>query len=200
MKKNAIVFFLKKSFCIIESTSLFMLIPLFSLPFLFISTNVVAQDWEYVRATYNDKLRCDARNGIFLNWAKKIADPDGPLDVCGLAVPDGEVQYEGKNRNIFSLLNWSRPYYEHLTKTIRMHIYAQDLRRGTTIRVGADGSVGGPVEVMTYTRRSNCAEYAIPVAVLEPWGNSFDITVYISDGGMCTERYVARYYFERVSR
>lgn len=193
------IFFLKKFLCIIESARLFKLIVLLFLPFLLVSTNAVAQDsyWEYVGEDYNKgPLRCDTK-GLYLNWAQKVADFDGSKDCVG-EVPDGEVQYE--NSEILSVLSWTRPYYEPLTKTIRMNLCAQNLRKPTTIRVGADGSVGGPVEALSWEPDNSAVTYAIPTANIEPFGNSFDITVYASDGGTCTERFLARYYFQKVGQ
>jgi hypothetical protein len=200
MNKNTILSFLKNVSCIYKSGKLFKLIPLLSLPFLLISTNVVAQEtyWEYAGETYNNgPLASDARAGLFLDWAKKIADFDGPLDVCGVAVPDGEVQFVSRDGSTFSVLNWSRPYYDHMTRTIRMHLYASNLKRNTTIRVGADGSVGGPVEALSWEPRFQCATYAIPTRDIEPFGDSFDITVYAHNGGTVSEKYLAKYFFRR---
>jgi len=177
-----------------------VVLVLFSLPFLLISTNALPGEsyWEYTGETYNDRpLNCDVNNGFLLDWAKKVADLDGPKDVGGIAVPDGEVQYVVEEQDVFSVINWSRPYYDQSTKTIRMHLSAQDLKNPSTIRVGAGGSVGGPVEALSWDSCCQVVTYAIPTAHIEPFGDSFNITVYANNGGTCAEGYLAKYYFSK---
>lgn len=158
--------------------------------------------WDYRGATYNKgPLRCNPQGGLFLDWTRPVSNWRPQADI---READGIVKLESRDRSRFSIFYWKKPFYNRYSKNIEMHLFSQDLGAKTTGTVLAEGSVGPTARASSFNSgnsrlTSGSADYRINPLTYSPNAQTFVLTVRFSDGGSCSEPYVAKYYFDRVT-
>ncbi|PHP64638.1 hypothetical protein CSC94_23350 [Zhengella mangrovi] len=156
----------------------------------------LSQTYEYVRSEFNQSVLASVSYGGF-DWAYNthIADFNGSLDIGGFAKADGVVSYQAGEGEYFSILSWSRPYFDTNTREIRMYGSVVHMRKPNAVRISMVGDPSGEAtayagRIATFVQPASWT----PLAV----GGTFVLTVGGGDGSSLSEPFFARYYFRRL--